>query len=44
MPEAELAAALLIRPLLQAEPQLLNCYLDLELKAELAGEPQIQII
>ncbi len=37
MPEAELAAALLIRPLLQAEPQLLNCYLDLELKAELAG-------
>jgi len=37
MPESELVAALFIRPLLQAEPKLLDCYLDLELKAELAG-------
>jgi len=37
MPEPDLLAALLIRPLLQAEPKLLDSYLDLELKAELAG-------
>ena len=37
VPEANQLAALLIRPLLQAEPGLLDSYLDLELKAELAG-------
>jgi hypothetical protein len=37
MPKPNLLAALLIRPLLQAEPKLLDSYLDLELKAELAG-------
>lgn len=37
IPKVDLVAALLIRPLLQAEPKLLDAYLDLELKAELAG-------
>ncbi len=37
VPETDPLAALLIRPLLQAEPGLLDSYLDLELKAELAG-------
>ena len=37
IPEADQLAALMIRPLLQAEPGLLDSYLDLELKAELAG-------
>lgn len=37
MPAPEILAALFIRPLLHANPQFLDCYLDLELKAELAG-------